>query len=1094
MELILERLLQSDLNAHHVISFDNLVCRHIPQIVKMYGTFTTMLENVKYTMKITDVISSPTRSTTTDCHRYGLNFLFCVRGTILLYEEGVDIPIARTDSVPLVYIPMITGRSILNQGLDADPEPFSGLFISKGKCRTIPPSKTVLHNRVILSTKKGVCQLQVRSAHASKIFRSTSTIDMVIDSFGVVKCRLPFQTTPIHLRIIVMALGSTIDDFITCLQRIVGGSRSESRFRPVELSLEQDHPDIQTRDQAIMFISNVFNKNILSTGENIIKNELFPHVTGTLQTKLHYLCLCTARLVLYQAGCSGPTSRDDYSFSQIVSSANHLGSMFRLLFITHVRTCGKLLRRVLAKDKSKLNMEKLYGEPRLSNRVMSAVASGAWSTMRKGVSINLNSNNFDAVESQLRRISSSLTMTSGHHTVPRNVSGDQYGFICAASTPDGESTGLVYELAITASVSPPGDDKSILNMVLQESLAPYMTTVAEWLQQEDEEKTHACYFLIDTTGTWINCVPDSSVFVRQFRGLRRSGAISPFAFIDIEHETRVITITCQEGILCRPLIILENFHSFVDVVWSRIPWLLANGIIEYVSPAEQRSLCCIAVTMDQVTQKTTHVEITQASFLGKMASSVAFATGQQGPRLAYSTLQKKQIVTGRRKRYRGAGESNQLWSTHRPLVRSQTSDLLPESANMCRGVPVVLAMMALPQNQEDAIIVKKSTLDRGAFTMSDNREYTSEITTHTQSTTEKFEKPPDGAISTKTTSYDYIGENGLPERGTKIPGGAVVIGKTRILKRTSICNEDLLSTTKKCDISTCCKQGDDSVVTNVSRTKLPNGTQVRVTLTSTRKPEVGDKFTSQYAQKGVIGAIWNDVDMPFSIQTGVSPDMIVSPLSMTSRMTMSSLLESICGKVVSVTGDYRLGLDKQNYQQSNLLLHKRFAEELKSHGFTPDGTERYIDGRTGEMIKANIFVGVVDYYRLVHIASKKIHARSTGPRDPLTRQPRDGRRFGGGLRIGEMESNALAAHGTSVTLQERFREMSDSFDIYVCGNCQLMCDDVCVEIDYQYCRHCQSNTSIRSVKVPFTFLLLTLELMATGIVTKFHIQQDEHQG
>jgi DNA-directed RNA polymerase beta subunit len=266
---------------------------------------------------------------------------------------------------------------------------------------------------------------------------------------------------------------------------------------------------------------------------------------------------------------------------------------------------------------------------------------------------------------------------------------------------------------------------------------------------------------------------------------------------------------------------------------------------------------------------------------------------------------------------------------------------------------------------------------------------------------------------------------------------------------------------------------------------MPNGTRIRVVVTSTRIPDVGDKFTSQYAQKGVVGGIWEDVDMPFSMQTGIAPDMIVSPLSMTSRMTMSSMLEALCGKTVSVTGDYAEGLDDQDYQRSNQRYQQRFEKLLCQHGFAGDGTECFIDGRTGDRIKARIFVGVVEYFRLVHIASKKIHARSTGPRDPLTRQPRDGRRFGGGLRIGEMESSALAAHGSSRVLQERFRELSDSFEIYVCSDCQSTCDDVCREVEYHFCRRCQSDVSVRSVLVPFTFLVLTLELLSTGIVTKF---------
>ena len=180
-------------------------------------------------------------------------------------------------------------------------------------------------------------------------------------------------------------------------------------------------------------------------------------------------------------------------------------------------------------------------------------------------------------------------------------------------------------------------------------------------------------------------------------------------------------------------------------------------------------------------------------------------------------------------------------------------------------------------------------------------------------------------------------------------------------------------------------------------------------------------------------------------------------------------------------------MDDHNDTDCIGLYKDKCEKVLREHGFSSDGTECFIDGQTGLPLKARMFVGVVEYYRLIHIASKKIHARSTGPRDPLTRQPRDGRRFGGGLRIGEMESSALAAHGASRVLQERFREMSDAFEIYVCTECGFVCDDVCVDVDYAYCRRCHTETTIRSVLVPFTFVVLIMELLSTGIVTRLHV-------
>jgi DNA-directed RNA polymerase beta subunit len=1071
---------------HHILSFNNLLTKHIPDIVGTYGHFITMVNGKKYSFNMSDVVCSPTKPSTGNCHDFGLNYLFCVTCTIEFKDE--DDNLISSCRTPLAHIPLMTGRSVLCRGMDPDPEPFCGIFISKGKCRTIPPTKTVMYNTHLLSCKGNVHALQVRSSHTDKIFRSTSTIDILLSDIDTVSVRLPFQNTPIHIRIIVIALGETIDGFIEMISCIAGGHYDRSMFRPFEIAMKADHMDITTADQAIMFISNTFDKNIASTGTNILKNEMFPHINGTFKDKCSYLCMCTVRLLLYKFGICKSTSRDDYSVSQIVSSADHVGSMFRLLFIAHIRTCCKLLRRMIVKNPDTVRLPRVYGEPRLSSRILSAVASGAWSPVRKGVSINLNSSNHDAVESQLRRISSSLATTSGNHTVPRNVMSDQYGFICAASSPDGDATGLIYELALTATISQPVSTNAILEELIQLHLGTFLLPISDWCNRDRSECVDD-YFYFDSRGAWNYCIVDPSAFITGFRRLRRAGIISPFAFIHCERDIRIIRVTFQAGILCRPLVIAGQQSRITPSM--KMSWMLAQGIVEYISPSEQRTLCSIAVSIDTVTQRTTHIEITQASFLGVLASSVAFATGQQGPRLAYSTLQKKQIITGQKKRYRGAPDTGQLWNTHRPLVYSKTASMIPASSTICRGVPVVLAMMSLPQNQEDAIVMKRGTLERGAFTMSDSREYISETTTSSTTKSETFECPS-VAVSKKTASYKYIGPNGLPTKGDVVPGGSVIIGKTRGMKRASISDiEETSDNIVKCDISTCSKSGQDGMITSVTETNLPTGKRVRVVVTTTRIPQVGDKFTSQYAQKGVVGAIWDDVDMPFSMTTGMSPDVIVSPLSMTSRMTMSSMLEALCGKVVSVTCKPELGIDEQEYNKSNTRLHEQLGKELVTHGFSSDGTERFIDGRTGTVVNARIFTGVVDYYRLVHIASKKIHARSTGPRDPLTRQPRDGRRFGGGLRIGEMESSALAAHGSSRVLQERFRELSDSFEIFVCAECQLICDDVCDEIDYFFCRQCQSNSRIRSVLVPFTFLVMSLELMSTGIHVKFDITDPE---
>ena len=198
-------------------------------------------------------------------------------------------------------------------------------------------------------------------------------------------------------------------------------------------------------------------------------------------------------------------------------------------------------------------------------------------------------------------------------------------------------------------------------------------------------------------------------------------------------------------------------------------------------------------------------------------------------------------------------------------------------------------------------------------------------------------------------------------------------------------------------------------------------------------------------------------------------------------------MEALTGKAVCVTGDRTLGVDQQTFTRGFADHRIQVENVLRDHGFAADGTEVFMDGRTGARIKTRLFVGCVEYYRLVHMAQKKIHARSTGPRDPLTRQPRDGRRFGGGLRIGEMESSAICAHGCSRVLQERFCEHSDAFEVCICSKCGTIADESNVDVLYTYCRRCCTCDGIFKVKIPFTFLLLLNELMSVGISVTFDV-------
>lgn len=1100
MNSVLESILGKENNGHHIRSFNHLVTKLLPQIIDRYGQFTTLVGEKKYSFQISNVRSSPPRPSTTECHEYGLNHLFCVNATITV---SVDNEVLEQVHVPIVHLPLMTGRSCLISTVDKDDEPFAGMFVLKGKCRTIPPTKSPVYNTMFLtSPDQDTSTIQVRSAHADKAFRSTSTMDISLDLVGVVRCKLPFMPTLVHLRVIVLALGGSITHFLDHVQRTAGDRYDPDMFRGFEIAMTEDHPEVKSQQKAILFISGLHGRSITSTGLNVLRNEVFPHLNilgGTIdddtnfQRKVDYFALCVTQLILHRGGKVPSDLRDDWALNQVVTSSHHLGSLFRLLFIAHVRTCGKMFRRYIMKVSGKgtstksvtqVDIAKIYGEHRLTARVVGAVASGAWSTIRKGVSISVTGSSYDAIESQLRRVSSSLVTTDGSHTIPRNVTNDQYGFICAASTPDGESTGLIYELGLTATISPPvWHPERVEDIIALEC--------RDLLLVPSDTKGPGSYAVIYPTGSWGCSTNYPKEFIARVHHLRRTGALSSFVFLSTDPSRRQIHIRAEEGIICRPLIICAALHKLDNILpGTSLSRLLVDGIIEYVSPAEQTTLCHIALSQSTMTEESTHLEVTQASFLGAVAATVPFATGQQGPRLAYYTSQVKQIISPEIKRQRGTTGNTQLWYPHRSLVRTRVSELAPPPGlSACRGIPLVIAMMALPDNQEDGIIMKRTIFERGAFIASSTREYVSEALTPNATTQDRFERPPD-TICRKDISYDHIQKDGLPSLRSFIPGRGVVMAKTKSVRRASVSTNSNEMVFTKCDVSTLSRRDEGGVVKSTMIAQMQKGRRATVCIETTRHPDTGDKFTSRYAQKGVLGGIWDEEDMPFSTQTGLTPDVIVSPLGMTSRMTMSALLELLVGKGVCVSGDMELGIDDQDYEQSNRVIQRKFEKILVANGFSGCGTEQYIDGRTGEPIKARVLTGVVEYSRLVHLSSKKLHSRATGPKDPLTRQPVDGRRSGGGLRTGEMESAAMSAHGAAYMLQERFRELSDAFEICVCGTCGLLSDDICPEINYAFCRGCHSSTSVRSVMVPFTFLVMSLELLSTGISTHFHLKDE----
>jgi DNA-directed RNA polymerase II subunit RPB2 len=368
-------------------------------------------------------------------------------------------------------------------------------------------------------------------------------------------------------------------------------------------------------------------------------------------------------------------------------------------------------------------------------------------------------------------------------------------------------------------------------------------------------------------------------------------------------------------------------------------------------------------------------------------------------------------------------------------------------------------------NQEDSIMLNRSSIDRGLFRSTSYRTISDEERKKGTYSNEIIELPP-LHIRKKGLNYNNLDQDGIVEVGVAVVKGDVIIGKC--LYKSSKTGEE-----EKIDCSGYIKSGEEGIVDRVIISTTPNGYKlVKIVIRNSKIPEIGDKFASRSAQKGTCGMIFNQEDMPFSC-SGITPDIIINPHCLPSRMTINQLMETVLGKACVMEGTFGDSTPFDGNNDDGNLVYS-FCDRLKSVGFEQHGWEELYNGMSGEPLKAKIFMGPTYYQRLKHMVSEKQHSRSSGSVTILTRQPLEGRSREGGLRFGEMERDCMIAHGTSAFLKERLFEMSDPYQVIVCNKCGIIVPSS------SYCKGCDED-NVSKVNLPYASKLLIQELQSMSI-------------
>ena len=470
---------------------------------------------------------------------------------------------------------------------------------------------------------------------------------------------------------------------------------------------------------------------------------------------------------------------------------------------------------------------------------------------------------------------------------------------------------------------------------------------------------------------------------------------------------------------------------------SRIKrFLEEKAIIDYIDTNETEN-SLIAVNQEELEasnkDKHTHLEIHESLIFGTMANIINFPENNPASRNSFSCGQSKQACSMYHTNYQVRMDKTAvvLSSGQIPLVKSRYLDYINKEENPYGENTIVAIMCYTGYNVEDAILINEGALKRGLFqtTYYSTYETHEEISKGGEETTEKTFTNIESEIDIVGTKpgYDYskLDKNGIVSENTELNDKTVLIGMT-----TRSSSQD----SKIVDASKTPKKGQLGTVDKTFITEGETGNRIaKVRVREIRIPNLGDKMASRAGQKGTVGLVIPESDMPFT-RDGVRPDMIINPHAIPSRMTIGHLVECIVGKASSIYGGFT---DCTAFNNKGSKI-KVFGEMLSNVGYHSSGNELLYNGMTGEQIESEIFMGPNYYMRLKHMVKDKVNYRARGPNTQLTRQPVSGRANDGGLRIGEMERDVVISHGASEFLRESVMERADKYQIAICNTTGMM--------------------------------------------------------
>ncbi len=979
----------------------------------------------------------------------------------------------------------LSEEELIRQGEDAiDP---GGYFIINGSERVIVAIEDLAPNRILVD----IDTRGVNPVYQAKVFSTTvgfrARIELRLKANGTLHVSVPGVPSEIPLIVIMRALGLESDKEIADAVSLDKTIQSE-----LESSFEMSG-DVTTVEDALLFIGNrVAHGQVksyrLQKTETILDRNFLPHVGRTKEerrNKAYFLGEMACRVVELRLGRRIPDDKDHFKNKRLKLAGPLLADLFRVAFRNLCRDIKYQLERMGVKRRT-VSVSIAVRPGIVSDKLQHSLATGNWGRGRVGITQLLDRTNMISAHSHLRRLQSPLSRSQPNFEA-RDLHATHWGRLCPNETPEGANCGLVKNLALSAAISVGLDSEKVKQSLYRRGVIPSA-------EASDTIRLSGAKVFVD--GCPIGYHDSPLEFVRELKEDRRKGEMS--SDINVAHFSKVygtndeIYVNCDEGRVRRALVVadkgtprLQDDHTekLRSKEWS---WedLIKQGIVEYLD-AEEEENALVALNLDEATPDNTHLEITPYSMLGTCASLIPYAEHNQSPRNSYESAMSKQALGVYAVNFplRVDSRSHILHYAQNPIVQTKPMGVIGYNLRPSGQNCVVAVLSFEGYNMEDALIFNKASIERGLARSTFYRIYEAECRQYLGGLRDRLVIPEPGIRGYRGEQYyRFLEEDGVVSIEAEVLGGDVLIGRISPPRFLEEYKEFEIKGPTMRDSSVDTRPSEDGTVDASFISETNEGSKlIKVRVRDERIPELGDKFASRHGQKGVIGMIMPQEDMPFTVD-GMVPDMIINPHAFPSRMTIGQFLESIAGKVAAARGDPMDGTPFINKKGDEL---KRMLIDL---GFSYSGREVLYNGVTGEKYAADVFMGVIYYQKLHHMVSDKIHARARGQVQMLTRQPTEGRARGGGLRFGEMERDCLIGHGAAMLLRDRLLEESDKYILHICENCGYIAYYDIRQRKY-VCQICEDKARVSPVLVSYAFKLLLQELMSLCISPRLSLKE-----